>query len=49
MVMFFFRGREAGIIGGMIGGGLYGVSGLGPREAGSGVMDEEAGKTLGKI
>ena len=32
MVIFFeFRGREAG----MIGGGLYVVSGLGPREAGS--------------
>jgi hypothetical protein len=47
MVDFFFafRGREAG----MIGGGLYVVSGLGPREAGSRVIDEEAGKTLGKI
>ena len=32
MVIFFaFRGREAG----MIGRGLYIVSGLGPREAGS--------------
>jgi hypothetical protein len=43
LVIFFFafRGREAG----MIGGGLHVVSGLGPREAGSRVIDGEAGKT----
>jgi hypothetical protein len=45
MVIFFaFRGREAG----MIGRGLYVVSGLGPRTGGSRVIDEEAGETLGK-